>query len=628
MEEVLFSDELRGRIVDLEYGKLTEEEIKRIYFEETGKELTADIELYHASDYGQKLDIGKNGFDGTIIHFFDEDKGVNQVYSIARGSEMKEEENWRPEDWMYNTFGIFVGQNNGQYRDAQRFEQEITQIINKQTEKSDIDLMKIGLGHSLGGNTKQMQQLINQEFDRVYTINAAQPTVYQLAYTDREFRKELEKNFGLNPWNFSDIYTVDPEALVQFTEQYYKDAGNDIYRLVAEEDMMLAVSQNIRGFITVGHGEPIDTMADFAGIGDILGEIPDKDIQAIQTYMAKYASNYNNEGFDGAVAAMTGIDLKLIDKVMENDGFWDHVKDAPQIISEGIPMLQNMSKKIPELLTHLSVIHKNLDPILSAMVKHGYVNQDQKAAILDAVDGIEKDLQDIVEAINKALEPNLTTIGDVIDIINAYKTIKEKWNSITSHLDTIQMSLSDLMKALANSVEGHSIYNLLEALAADKGKAYKGKDLFMTVTSKGQKVKINLSSAVRIYTTGMAIYDEKEEVLGRLKTDYETSYLQDFENRKAKLLEKITDMEVNYSKYQYLLGSFTYDAYQKYVLTGINVHEDIPPLAENFKAAFEHMFHYYEQEIQQGREAMAKIKKTIEDYFKFDEELAGKIEAG
>ncbi len=628
MEEVLFSDELRGRIVDLEYGKLTEEEIKRIYFEETGKELTADIELYHASDYGQKLDIGKNGFDGTIIHFFDEDKGVNQVYSIARGSEMKEEENWRPEDWMYNTFGIFVGQNNGQYRDAQRFEQEITQIINKQTEKSDIDLMKIGLGHSLGGNTKQMQQLINQEFDRVYTINAAQPTVYQLAYTDREFRKELEKNFGLNPWNFSDIYTVDPEALVQFTEQYYKDAGNDIYRLVAEEDMMLAVSQNIRGFITVGHGEPIDTMADFAGIGDILGEIPDKDIQAIQTYMAKYASNYNNEGFDGAVAAMTGIDLKLIDKVMENDGFWDHVKDAPQIISEGIPMLQNMSKKIPELLTHLSVIHKNLDPILSAMVKHGYVNQEQKAAILDAVDGIEKDLQDIVEAINKALEPNLTTIGDVIDIINAYKTIKEKWNSITSHLDTIQMSLSDLMKALANSVEGHSIYNLLEALAADKGKEYKGKDLFMTVTSKGQKVKINLSSAVRIYTAGMAIYDEKEEVLGRLKTDYETSYLQDFENRKAKLLEKITDMEVNYSKYQYLLGSFTYDAYQKYVLTGINVHEDIPPLAENFKAAFEHMFHYYEQEIQQGREAMAKIKKTIEDYFKFDEELAGKIEAG
>ncbi|WP_413363606.1 DUF6792 domain-containing protein [Lysinibacillus sp. 3P01SB] len=628
MEEILFSDELRGRIVDLEYGELSEEAIKQIYFEETGKELTVDIQLYHSSDYSKKLEIGENGFDGTIVHFFDEGTGVNQVYSIARGSEMKEEDNWRPEDWMYNTFGIFVGQNNGQYRDAQLFETEVTSIIENKTKDSDIGLEKYGLGHSLGGNTKQMQQLLDQEFERVYTINAAQPTVYQLAYSDTDFRAELVKKFDLSPFKFNEIYTVDPDALVQFTEEYYKEAGDDIYRLVAEEDMMLAVSENIRGFITVGHGEPIDTMADFAGIGNILGEIPDKDIQAIQMYMAKYASDYNNKGFDGAVAAMTGIDLKLIDQVMENDGFWDHVKDGPQIISQGIPMLQNMSKKIPELLTHLSVIHKNLDPILSAMVKHGYVSQDQKAAILGAVEGIEKDLQDIVDAINKALEPNLTTIGEIMDIIDAYKTIKEKWNSITGHLDTIQMSLSDLMEALNKSVDGHSIYNLLEALAAEKGKEYKGKDLFMTVTSKGQKVKINLSSAVRIYTTGMAIYDEKEAVLGRLKSDYETSYLQDFENRKARLVEKITDMEVNYSKYQYLLGNFTYDAYQKYVLTGINVHEDIPPLAENFKSSFEHMFHYYEQEIEQGRKAMATIKKTIEDYFKFDQELAEKIEAG
>ncbi|WP_442916963.1 DUF6792 domain-containing protein, partial [Lysinibacillus sp. 54212] len=57
MGEILFSDELRGRIVDLEYGKLTEEAIKRIYFEETGKELAVDIQLYHAKDYSKKLDI-------------------------------------------------------------------------------------------------------------------------------------------------------------------------------------------------------------------------------------------------------------------------------------------------------------------------------------------------------------------------------------------------------------------------------------------------------------------------------------------------------------------------------------------------------------------------------------------
>ena len=628
MGEILYSDELRGRITDMEYKNLSEEAIKRIYFEETGKELTAEISLYHSRDYIGGVDSVNNGFDGTIVHFFDEATGVNQVYSIARGSEMKEEDNWRPEDWMYNAFGIFVGQNDGQYLDAQRFENVVTSIIEKETEKSDIDLVKIGLGHSLGGNTKQVQQLINQEFDKVYTINAAQPTVYQLAYIDINFAEALREKFDLQSKGFNDIYTIEPESLVQFAEQYYKEAGDGIYRLVAEEDMLLAVSQNIRGFIEVGHGEPIDTMADFAGIGDILGEIPDKDIQAIQMYMAKYATHYNNEGFDGAVAAMTGADLKLIDRVLENDGLWGYIKDSPQIIIQAVSMVGNMNKKIPELLTHLSVIHQNLDPILSAMVKHGYVSQDQKAAVLGAVEGIEKDLQDMLEAVKEVKERNWTTVGDIMDIIDAYKTIKAKWNSITSHLDTIQMSLSDLMKALNKSVHGHSIYNLLEALALAKGKEYKGKDLFVTVTSNGQKVKINLSSAVHIYVKGMAIYDEKEEVLGRMKSSYETSYLQDFERRKANLVEKITDMEVNYHQYQYLLGDFTYDAYERHVLTGINVHEDIPPLTENFKASFEHMFHYYEQEIQKGRQAMATIKKTIEDYFKFDQDLAEKIEAG
>ena len=628
MEGILNSDELRGRIIDLEYETLTEDVIRRIYYEETGKELTADIELFHSKDYSAKLKIGENGFDGTIIHFFDQEAGINQTYSIARGSEGAEEESWRPQDWMYNAFGIFVGQSNSQYRDAQIFDQEITRRILNNTKSSDTELMRIGLGHSLGGNTKQLQQLVNQQFDAVYTINAAQPTVYQLAYNDRFFRLSLEKEFNIKSGNLSQLYTVDPEALVEFAEQYYKEAGDDVYRLVAEEDMLLAVSRNIRGFIEVGHGEPIDTMEDFTGIGDILGEIPDKDIQAIQMYMAQYASHYKKDGFDGVVAAMTGVDLKLIDTVLENDSLWSHIKDGPKVVAQGISMIGSMREKIPELLTHLSVIHQNLDPILGAMVKHGYVSKDQKAAVLGAVEGIEKDLQDMMEAVEEVKERNWTTVGNIMDMIKAYKTIKAKWSSINSHLDTIQVSLSDLMEGLHKSVDGHSIYNLLEALALEKGKEYRGKDLFVTVISEGQKVKINLSSALRIYMEGTSIYDEKEEVLRRMKSFYEMSYLQDFERRKASLVEKITDMEVNYYKYQHLLGDFTYDAYQRYVLTGINVHEDIPPLAENFKASFEHMFHYYEQEIQQGRQAMATIKKTIEDYFKFDQELAEKIEAG
>ena len=630
MGEFLCSDELRGRIVDLEYIELTEDKIRQIYFEETGKELKVDIQLYHSNNYNKKLTIGSNGFDGTIIHFFNKELGVNQVYSIARGSEMKEEENWRPEDWMYNTFGIFVGQNNGQFQDAQRFEQYVNYDIIQKTKNSKINLTKIGLGHSLGGNTKQLQQLLNPEFDKVYTINAAQPTVYQLAYIDVKFRRKLMDRFNINLVNFNEIYTIDPKALVQFAEQYYQDAGNNIHRLVAEEDLLLAVGQNIRGFVFVGHGDPIDTMKDFVSIGNILGEIPDKDVQAIQMFLAKHATHYNNEGFDGAVKAMSGIDLKLVEKFLENEGLGDYAKDVIDIDNwkTGIPMVKDMSKKIPELLTHLSVIHRNLDPILGAFVKHGYMNHSQKKDVFNAVEGIEKDLQAIMQAIDEFSSTNSHPAIKSYQFIQLFKTIKNKMNSISKHLEVIQISFGDLMDAINKSVHGHSIYNLLQALAAEKGKEYKGKDLIVTVTSNGQKVKINLSSAARIYTKGMAIYDEKEDILRRMKVSFEHAYLNDFDKRKAELIEKITDMETSPGKYQHLVGNSTYGAYYVNVIRSITVHEVIPPLPQSFLAVFEEMFHYYEQDIQQGRQKMEKIKKTIEDYFEFDHQLAQSIEIG
>jgi|GEM_PF-3223896 len=60
--EIFNNDELRARI----NFNLTEETIKRIYFEETGKMLTSKITIYHSKDYMGNFDIGLTGFDGTI----------------------------------------------------------------------------------------------------------------------------------------------------------------------------------------------------------------------------------------------------------------------------------------------------------------------------------------------------------------------------------------------------------------------------------------------------------------------------------------------------------------------------------------------------------------------------------
>lgn len=95
-EEIFNTNIIRARIMDLEYENLTEieviSEIKRIYYEETGRELTADIDIYRSDDFLK--DFRKvnsdSGFDGTIIHIQNVKEGINQAITITRGSELGE----------------------------------------------------------------------------------------------------------------------------------------------------------------------------------------------------------------------------------------------------------------------------------------------------------------------------------------------------------------------------------------------------------------------------------------------------------------------------------------------------------------------------------------------------------
>jgi len=74
-QEVLLDERLRTRVIHAEYGGLTEEKIRAIYIEETGKEPPVTIEVYNSEDYISSQD--SYGFNGTIIHFLDEQKRIN-----------------------------------------------------------------------------------------------------------------------------------------------------------------------------------------------------------------------------------------------------------------------------------------------------------------------------------------------------------------------------------------------------------------------------------------------------------------------------------------------------------------------------------------------------------------------
>ena len=103
--EVLHSNNLRLRLIDLEYKGLSSKEmkteIKRIYFEESGQELTAEIEILKSSD-AKSLKKDESGYDGTAIYFKTEEHEENQLYIISQGSQQQE-------DWEYNFKAMLAG---------------------------------------------------------------------------------------------------------------------------------------------------------------------------------------------------------------------------------------------------------------------------------------------------------------------------------------------------------------------------------------------------------------------------------------------------------------------------------------------------------------------------------------
>uniref|UniRef100_A0A7U4DJL1 DUF6792 domain-containing protein n=1 Tax=Geobacillus sp. (strain Y4.1MC1) TaxID=581103 RepID=A0A7U4DJL1_GEOS0 len=637
-EEVLNTDILRARIMNVEYQNLTiseiKREIRRIYIEETGKEPPANITIYRSDDFKNLNDID-SGFDGTVIHFYDEEKGINQSYTITRGSEAPEKDTWKPLDWTYNVFGIFVGQNRSQYDAALRFDQIVTQKINEKIGRSDnkIKLKKIGLGHSLGGNLNETIQLTEKRYEKVYVINDAPPSFYQLATIDEYFWGQLVKKFNLNFDHYEEIYSIPPSKLKSFAEEYYKKQIDErsIYHLTAEEDLLYAVS-GVRGFIDIGSRQFIDTNKGFTSIKDLIAKISDKDVRAIQLYLSQYSDVYNEKGFDGVVQAMTGGDIAFIESLQGYDSM-DYVWHAGDIVSKANHMLDDMKVKIPELMKNVAILYKNLDPIFSVFVELGYVTPEEKKTVLSEVKGIEKDVASIQQLLRKTWNwrmaiPFLTPL--VTDDILQWKAsievlfqIRDKVLDILKRLQIIQENTKNLQNAITISVNAHSLNDVIMALARSKGRTYdKYGNLILIKKVGDHEIRMNLSSAVRIYQKGLQILEEKETVLHEMKQRYFDEYVEDFEMQKRKLLNKINDMEQNPWAYQHLLGHFTYDAEQVHVLRRIDVHESIPPLDPMIPHIFETMFSYYEQEISKGKELIATIKKSFEEFFEQDQNVS------
>jgi len=93
-EKIVLSDEMWLRMTELEYDDLSEEEyrqeIERIYTEEYGEKLPADMEIYPSSK-SPNLKNDTSGYEGTALHFQSDANHIDEIYIISQGTDDKQD---------------------------------------------------------------------------------------------------------------------------------------------------------------------------------------------------------------------------------------------------------------------------------------------------------------------------------------------------------------------------------------------------------------------------------------------------------------------------------------------------------------------------------------------------------
>ncbi|WYU51815.1 DUF6792 domain-containing protein [Bacillus sp. FSL K6-0047] len=174
-----------------------------------------DITIYKSS--GENIDspIGnESGFDSAAIHHYNEEKDINDVYYIFRGTEVDLD---APEDVVYDAFGVVAGVSDEQIEDALDFIEEVETNINTN------GIKRYGDGHSLGGHLIVSVALIEKNFDDVRGLNDAPVNLKQLASLDSDFVDYLE-----SATDVLDISDIPEEELVLLARDFYAAEANTI----------------------------------------------------------------------------------------------------------------------------------------------------------------------------------------------------------------------------------------------------------------------------------------------------------------------------------------------------------------------------------------------------------------
>ncbi|MGD6871886.1 DUF6792 domain-containing protein [Sutcliffiella horikoshii] len=668
--EILHSKLIKARVAELEYKQLTVENIRRIYIEETGKEPPGSITIYHSDELPKHVKGYDSGFDGTVIHFMDLEAGINQSYTITRGSEMGENNgNGPPSDWLYNTFGIFGGKAQNQLQDAIHFEKHVSNEINSAADKevnniirqgkhiAPETLTKYGIGHSLGGNLIQTIQILDQPFENVLAINDAPPSIYQLAGLDLKFRHAIFSKFNIRNRRLDDIYEINPNKLKEFAEEYYHAQGQSIHHLTIKEEILYSFI-GFRGFLDLGSREVLTTYPQTDGIAKYMNRVSDENLYIIQQFVAKHAPAYEKSGVDGLKRSMFGIDQKfftLIDDIKQD---WKKIFEPPKWKRGAVPMtigvigfgsftvdmpfaypvkefpsdfFSNQQEFISRALEIKAKLQDLTEVLPSLLALVGEISEDLLKLIQVHVEEMLGSIQRMIEAIGSAaldigknlvtgsFTHNLSRHENILTVIDLAVTIAQESSNIQNSYQAIIDDTNDSVGEFGDAAHAHGMEHVVNSLNQVEGRRYEGSDLIRYKNATdGRTLEVNLSSAVRIYQLGLDKCMEKEEALTAWRRLYYTEYVDDLEFRKQRVMNAIHQMEANPRNYSHLLPVSNSDV----KVTKINVHEFIRPLDPMFQDSFEGMYHYLREEIEKAKTMISRVRKSIEELFEEDQNIS------
>ncbi|MCY8404444.1 DUF6792 domain-containing protein [Bacillus sonorensis] len=518
-------------------------DVRRIFKEETNKELPKDIEIYTSKEILQNKNssVKSSGYDGTAIYIQDENHGTNQLQIISQGSADNE-------DWVYNFLGLFLGIDDSQYKATKEF------TIETKKKTQDVkSLNTYAMGHSLANNNQVLVQLIDGEFDEVYGVNGAQISVDHILKADYKLTNYLKRKF-----NTIKISEIPKNDLKKAIIKYYNDKGvtANITQRISSDDPLYGVSGKA-DFITFGDVKMTNTHPNIKGFRSVIFHIPDEDVRKLKGYFQKYAADYRKGGIQGFAMEAIGADMDFLNGIINEEGTAQQIAYCLKHPVRLSNMVGALDKKLPEFKEFLAKVKAYSGPVLNQLEANGYIDEAKKKTIQKDIAEVERltgrldvlyekikflvDWKTVVFTLNNG-QLSQSLMKNLIEFYLTYKALEEA-------LGKLDQDTKDLLNLIG---EGHSITPLLDALSKKKGISYKGGDIYFSKKGKdGKEIKVNLSSAVRIYQAGMAAISKIEDEIDRYQRVFHHEIHDHFATKKAELTKAIHDMEANPSRYQF-----------------------------------------------------------------------------